>query len=182
MKQITELLRAQLKQHPGVTLCGGEAQTITRRDGEVARRIPAYFDEQKGEYEILVPASEHSGIVFMRTLSNAPIANTRNAHNATVRVVVWANADKLTSATDGLIMSLYRMSKGSYSGNGIARMVAAPVRMLTDSEARGEWLNFDLDEQETQYMMRPFFVGGFDVETSYVANLCAVAPQSTNAC
>lgn len=182
MKALTEALRLQLMKHPGVTICGGEVETITRRDGENAHRVPAYFNSERGDYDLLTPDSSASGIVFMRVLSTSPIAGTRSANTATVRVVVWGNADRLTAATDGLTLSLYRMASGDYTGENMPRCKAKAVRMLTDSEARGEWLNFDLNEQETQFMMRPYFVGGFDVECGYTVGICAPAPQTVNAC
>ena len=184
MQAITEAMRSILKDHPGVSLCGGEVHPITRSDNGTPRRLPAYFNKASGTYDLLIPSSDQSAVVFLRTLSVSALQGVRAGlgNVVNIRVVLWANSERLTAAAEHLAQGLFSMCKVKLTGEGISRASVRPLNVLTAAEARGEWSGFDFEETETQFLMQPFFVGGFDVEATVVLANCTPGPQRAVKC
>ena len=141
-------------------------------DGKV-KTLPAMPDpDNAGEYILLVPADEHSGIAYFDVLSNQKRGDVSGGRaylmESVVRLVVWLNTKRLSpsSVIPQAMAAIVSKLSGNYSDvSPVGSLAVTPLQEVPKTPAI--FSKWTYDEAESQYLMLPYEYFAFDFQMMF---------------
>lgn len=141
-------------------------------DGNV-KTLPAMPDpDNAGQYLLLVPTDEHSGISYFDVLSNQKRNDLSGGRaymmEAVVRLVVWLNTKRLSpsAAIPQAMAAIVSKLSGRYEdADPVGNLVVTPLQEVPKTPAI--FSKWTYDEAESQFLMLPYEYFSYDFQLMF---------------
>lgn len=151
-----------------VSRSGGAVQTIPRKDGGRTYNVPAVpassdGSNQGNDYLDMLPNDRQSAIAFWQVVSAVvddklgPATNKQIPMKARVRLVVWANKNRLSPPNVPAVLGecITQVLNSTELGEDYIQGIN-PVLVAVEKRDRSVFSEYAMDEIENQYLTEPY--------------------------